>query len=84
MQRANVSAINRLIATKIRNISENPTLAHTLRDRCVANSEVMPVTSKLQAIQAALLEGVTFVAASKFDPARAVLVAIIRDNHDPC
>lgn len=55
-----------------------------MRDICVANSEVMSVTSKVQAIQAALLEGVTLVAASKFDPARAVLVAIIRDNHDPC
>ena len=84
MQRANVSAINRLIATKIRNISENPTLAHTLRDLCVAKSEVTPVTSKLQAIQAALLEGVTLVAASKFHPVRAVLAAVIRDNHDPC
>ena len=29
MQRANVSAINRLIATKIRNLSENPALAHS-------------------------------------------------------
>lgn len=24
------------------------------------------------------------VAASKFDPARVVLVAVIRDNHGPC
>ena len=84
MQRANVSAINRLIATKIRNISENHTLAHTLRDLCVAKSEVMPVTSKLQAIQAALLDGVTLVVASKFHPTRVALAAVIRDNHDPC